>query len=231
MVLRIEVNYEAVVEQVARVALLAVGVEHLHAGVNVMQTLNEKALLVIYVVPGGLLGQAVVEHVCKRRQNVSLGAVNVQAEYPAAHYRPGPAEVAELILAELLAGQVDAVVVALEVVDFFVDLDEEGGADELREFGVAEVDGEVGVVLRQQLQVQPPRRLLALQQFLQQEDGQVRVFGGHQLHLLAEKLSADWVFPRYFQSYQPRLGHEDDCLVLLICERATLIGCVLTTPR
>lgn len=66
-----------------------------------------------------------VEHIRKGSQNVSFYSVDKKSENSAAHYRPCPAKISELILPKLRAGGAYLIVVFLEIVDLLMYLNEE----------------------------------------------------------------------------------------------------------
>ena len=79
---------KAVVEQEARVALLPIGVKYFCAGRDFLEALNDKPLAVVAVVPTGLFGHVVVEHIGQRNKSVSFDAINHHTKHPRTHQQP-----------------------------------------------------------------------------------------------------------------------------------------------
>ena len=88
---------EAIVEQVPRVALPAVAIEHLAPRRQVPQALDNEAALALQVVPNCLLGQPVIQHIGERGKDVRLHAVDIHAKHSAAHHGPRPTEFLERV--------------------------------------------------------------------------------------------------------------------------------------
>ena len=83
--MRVARQHETIVEQEARVALLAVGIEDLVAWEDFLETLDDEAFAAIAIEPTGLFGQAMVEHIGHRDKGVSLYLLDHDAEHAGAH--------------------------------------------------------------------------------------------------------------------------------------------------
>jgi hypothetical protein len=69
-----------------------------------LKTLNEEALLLFGVVPNGLFGHFMVEHISKGRKDLSLVMVNINPKNPTTHHHPGPIKLLKRIFLSKLFG-------------------------------------------------------------------------------------------------------------------------------
>lgn len=162
LILIVLLYHKAIVEQITWVTFFTVRIEYLHSTRNVLQTLYHESLTLINVVPRGLLGKPMVEHICKWRQNVCFDAINVQSKDSAAYDGTRPTEIPKFILPELLTTDADSIIVFFEIIYFLVNLYEERGSHEFIQLLVFIVDREIGKIFRQKIKIQLPLRLLFL---------------------------------------------------------------------
>jgi hypothetical protein len=137
---------EAVVEEEARVALLAIGVEDLAAGGDVPEALNHEALGGVAVVPAGLLGHVVVQHVGQRHHRVRLHALHHHSEHSRAHQQPRLYKPLVAESSEGLVDSADSLIVSSQLPLLALHLLEEAGALEFCQQVGRVVDGEVAEV-------------------------------------------------------------------------------------
>jgi hypothetical protein len=72
---------ETIVQEEARVALLAIAIIDLIASLNVITCLNDKSLSLVAVIPSGLPWSFVVEHVCVWHKSISFHSIYCNTEY------------------------------------------------------------------------------------------------------------------------------------------------------
>lgn len=232
MVVRVVRDNESVVEKIARVTFFAVGVEYLYFWRNILQALNNKTLLLIDVIPGCLFGKAMVEHICEGSQDVCFDPVDKYSKNATTNNGSCPAKISKFIFFEVTRDHEDSIVVSFEVQYFFVDLHEERGTHKFEELFVGVVDGEIGVIFRQQAKVMSPVGFVLFDKFLQQKDCEVGMFWRDDFNLTLYQLLADGVLSGYFESDEMRFGYEYERLIFLfVISLGTLMGVFEMTPR
>lgn len=114
---------------------------------DILETLDEESFIFLWVVPNGFLWYFVVEHVGKGGEDLSFDFIDEDTEDSASDHHSGPAEILEGVLfIELRGGEADGVIVFFEVHNFFFDLVEECGSNQLDEFFGGVVDGEARMI-------------------------------------------------------------------------------------
>ena len=133
-----------------------------HASWDVFARLDHEALKVVTVVPSGFSRSLMIKHICQGNERVGLDLVNGDAKDPTCNNHP---HLGVLFQVKLLEGghlEADEVVVLLNFLNFLFYLIDKSTSLKPLLLILREKDGELGDVLRQQVDVGLPRRAFLL---------------------------------------------------------------------
>ena len=144
---------EAIVEQESTVALATITIIDLLTSWNVFDSLDNEALLLINVLPASLSGALMVEHVGITAETVSFESFDADTKDARCNHHSQFTVLFDGELGELGHTVANGVVVSLYVVNLVNDLVEEGTALEPLTLLLGVEDGEVLVLLGQNVDV------------------------------------------------------------------------------
>ena len=148
MILGIVLDNKAIIEKIPRVTFFAIRVKHLNPLTNILQSLNNKALNLINVIPGGLLRQLMVEHISKGRKYISFNPIDKKPKNPTAYHISSPTKISKLIFPKLLTTQAYPIIIPLQIIHFLMNLHEERRSNKLSQLIITIINRKNAIIFR-----------------------------------------------------------------------------------
>lgn len=97
-----------------------------------------------------------VKHICKRRQNVGLLAIDEDSKHPAGNYGPGPAKISKLVLPKLLRIGINPLIIRLQIEHLLMNMHQERRSYQFRKLFTGIIDRKAPMILGQYVDIVLP---------------------------------------------------------------------------